>query len=74
MTADEAIKVALDVLYKEIEIPEEDDIICTQIEETDEGFYIECNSRIYTEKDDLMYALVLAPIVVRSDGSYSFVF
>jgi hypothetical protein len=74
MNQDEAIKIALKVLYKEVDIPQEDEIICTHIEERDEGWYIECNSRIYTETDDLMYALVLAPLMIHSDGSHRFVF
>ena len=74
MTEDEAIEVALEVLYKEIDIPDEDEIVCIQIEKVEEGFYIECNSRIYMETEDLMYALVIAPLIIRPDASYRFVF
>lgn len=74
MSEDEAIEIALEILYKEIDIPDDDEIVCTQIEETDEGYYIECNSRVYMETGDLMYALVIAPIMVHPDGSYRFIF
>lgn len=74
MDKDEAIEIALQVLYKEIEIPDEDEIVVTYIEETDEGWHIECNSRIFMETDDPLYALVTAPIMVRPDGTYRFVF
>lgn len=74
MSEDEAIEVAQQVLYKEIEIPDEDEIVCVHIEEVDEGYYMEFNSRIYMETEDLMYALVVAPIIVHPDGSYRFVF
>ena len=74
MSEDEAIEVALEILYNEIDIPDEDEIVCIHIEEVEEGFYIECNSRIYMETEDLLYALVIAPLIVRPDGSYRFVF
>ena len=74
MTADDAIAIALDVLYQELEIPADDEIIVTHIEETEEGWFMECNSRIFVETDDPLYGLVIAPILVRPDGSYRFVF
>jgi|GEM_PF-3453799 len=74
MSEDEAIEIALEVLYKEIDVPDDDEIVCTQIEKTDEGYYIECNSRVYMETEDLMYALVIAPLMIRPDGSHRFVF
>jgi Immunity protein 35 len=70
----DAIDIALKVLYQEIEIPQEDEIIVTEIEETDEGWLIQCNSRIFMETDDPMYALVTAPIFINRDGSHHFVF
>ena len=74
MNADDAIAIALEILYQELEIPSDDEIIVTQIEEGDEGWLIECNSRIYVETDDPFYGLVIAPILVRRDGSHRFVF
>lgn len=74
MSEDEAIQVALQVLYNEVEVPEDDEIVCIHIEEVDEGYYMEFNSRIYMETEDLMYALVVAPIIVHPDGSHRFVF
>ena len=74
MNADDAIAIALDILYKELEIPADDEIIVTQLEETEEGWFIEANSRIFVETDDPMYGLVIAPLLVRHDGSYRFVF
>ncbi len=74
MTQDEAIQIALDVLYREIDVPDDDEIVPTHIEDTDEGWYIECNSRIYVEREDLMYALVIAPLMVHPDGSHRFIF
>ncbi|MGB7342375.1 MAG: YrhB domain-containing protein [Phototrophicaceae bacterium] len=74
MTAEEAIDIARTVLYREIDVPDNDDIICTHIEQTDEGWYIECNSRIYTETDDLLYALVLAPLMIFPNGKHKFIF
>lgn len=74
MTQDEAIQIALEVLYREIDVPDDDEIVPTHIEDTNEGWYIECNSRIYVETEDLMYALVIAPLMVHPDGSYRFIF
>lgn len=74
MNADDAIAIALNVLYQEIEMPSEDEIIVTRLEEHEEGWVIECNSRIFMERDDPMFALVIAPLLVRPDGSYRFVF
>ncbi len=74
MTKDEAIEIALGILYKEIDIPDEDEIVCVKAEKVEEGFFIECNSRIFTETEDLMYALVIAPLMIRPDGSHRFVF
>lgn len=74
MTQDEAIQVAVNVLYHEIDIPDDDEIIPTRVERIDEGWYIECNSRIFMETDDPMYALVTAPIIVAHDGTSRFVF
>ena len=69
-----AIAIAKKVLLTEIAIPDDDEIIVTHIEETDEGWFIECNSKQFIETDDLSYALVIAPIMVRTDGSHRFVF
>ena len=69
-----AIAIAKKVLLKEIDIPDDDEIIVTHIEETDEGWVIECNSKQFVETDDLNYALVIAPIMVRADGTHRFVF
>ena len=69
-----AISIAKKVLLKEIDIPDDDEIVVTHIEETDEGWFIECNSKHFLETDDLSYALVIAPIMVSSDGSHRFVF
>lgn len=74
MTQAEAIQVALEVLYKEIDIPDDDEIIPTHIEETGEGWYIECNSKVYLETEDLMYALVIAPLMIHFDGTHRFIF
>jgi hypothetical protein len=74
MNADDAIAIALEVLYQELEIPSDDEIIVTRIEEGEEGWCIECNSRRFMETDDVLYALVIAPILVHRDGSYRFVF
>jgi hypothetical protein len=74
MNADDAIAIALEILYKELEIPSDDEIIVTHLEETEEGWFMECNSRIYVETDDPMYGLVIAPLLVRHDGSYRFIF
>jgi hypothetical protein len=69
-----AIAIAKKVLYQEIDLPDDDDIVVTHIEETDEGWIIECNSKQFIETEDLNYALVIAPIRVREDGSHRFVF
>jgi hypothetical protein len=69
-----AIAIAKKVLYKEIDLPDGDDIVVTHIEETDEGWFIECNSKQFIETEDLNFALVIAPIMVREDGSHRFVF
>lgn len=69
-----AIAIAKKVLYGEIDIPDDDEIIVTHIEETDEGWFIECNSKRFVEDDDLMYALVIAPLMIGDDGSHRFVF
>lgn len=74
MNADDAIAIALNILYQELEIPADDEIIVTHIEEVEEGWYMECNSRIFVETDDPMYGLVIAPLLVRHDGSHRFVF
>ena len=75
MDQDTAIEIALGVLNQEIgELEDGDNIAITHIEETEEGWYIECNSRIYLETDDLLYALVIAPIMIHHDGSYRFIF
>lgn len=74
MTQDEAIQIALEVLYREIDIPDDDEIVPTHIEGTDDGWYIECNSRVYVETEDLMYALVIAPLMIHPDGTYRFIF
>lgn len=74
MTEDDAIQIALEVLYHEVDVPDEDEIVCIHLEETEEGYYMEFNSRIYMETEDLMYALVIAPIMVHPDGSYRFIF
>ena len=74
MTRDQAIDIALEALYNEIDIPDEDEIVCVHFEQTDQGWYLECNSRIYAETGDLLYALVIAPIMVHPDGSYRFIF
>ena len=74
MSQAEAIEIALKVLYNEIDIPEEDKIVCIYIEKIDEGYHLEFNSHIYMESEDLMYALVIAPIIVHPDGSHRFVF
>lgn len=74
MDQDQAAQIALDVLYQEVELAEGDEIVITYMEEIEEGWYVECNSRFYMETDDPIYALVTAPIIVRHDGSYRFVF
>lgn len=74
MNANDAIAIALEILYQELEIPADDEIIVTQIEEVEDGWLIECNSRIFVETDDPFYGLVIAPLLVRHDGSYRFVF
>lgn len=74
MTQDQAIEIVLGVLYQEIDMPDDDEIICTKIEQTADGWHIECNSRVYVETDDLMYALVLAPLMIFPDGRHQFVF
>lgn len=75
MDQDTAIGIALDVLNQEIgELEDDDEIVVAHIEETEEGWYIECNSRIYLQTDDPMYALVTAPIMIHHDGSYRFIF
>lgn len=76
MDEDTAIGIALEAMYEQIgELDDEDDeIVVSHIEETEEGWYIECNSRIYLETNDPMYALVTAPIMVYHDGAYRFIF
>ena len=74
MTREEAITIAKTILLNEIDIPQEDDIICIASDQTDEGWVLECNSRIYVETDDLRYALVVAPLLIHFDGSHQFVF
>jgi hypothetical protein len=74
MDKQSAIAIAKKVLHSEIELPDDDDIVVTYIEETDEGWFIECNSKIFVETDDPMFALVTAPLMVHDDGSYHFIF
>jgi 20S proteasome alpha/beta subunit len=74
MDQDTAIEIALKALYEQVGKLEDDEIVVAHIEETEEGWYIECNSRIFLETDDPMYALVTAPIIVYHDGSYRFIF
>lgn len=74
MNQSQAINIAIDVLYQEIEIPEEDEIIPTHVEEHEEGWYIECNSRLFLETDNPLYALVTAPLMIYRDGTYRFIF
>jgi len=76
MDEDTAIQIALEAMYEQIGDldDEEDEIVVSHIEETEEGWYIECNSRVYLETDDPMYALITAPIMVHPDGSHRFIF
>ncbi|MGJ3239460.1 MAG: YrhB domain-containing protein [Anaerolineae bacterium] len=74
MTQDEALQIAQEILAQQIDIADDDAIICTHAETTDEGWYLECNSRKYIETDDLLYALVVAPLVIRPDGTHRFVY
>lgn len=76
MDENTAIQIALEAMYEQIGDldDDEDEIVASHIEETEDGWYIECNSRIYLETNDPMYALVTAPIMVYEDGSYRFIF
>ncbi|MDQ7024947.1 MAG: YrhB domain-containing protein [Anaerolineae bacterium] len=74
MDKQDAITIAKKVLYGEIDMPDDDEFMVTNIEETDDGWLIECNSKRFIEDDDLMYALVIAPLLIHDDGSHRFVF
>jgi hypothetical protein len=74
MDKQSAIAIAKKVLHSEIELPDDDDIVVNYIEETDVGWFIEFNSKIFVETDDPMFALVTAPLMVHDDGSYHFIF
>lgn len=76
MDENAAIEIALGAMYEQIgDLDDEnDEIVASYIEETEEGWYIECNSRIFLETNDPLYALVTAPIMVYEDGSYRFIF
>ncbi len=74
ISQDEAIAIALDVLYQSAELPDGDEIAITYIEEVENGWYMEANSRTFLETDDPSYAFVTAPIIVHHDGTYRFVF
>ena len=71
-----AIQIALEAIYEQIgDLDDEnDEVVVSHIEETDEGWYVECNSRIFLETEDPLYALVTAPLMIYPDGSYRFIF
>lgn len=75
MDEDAAIQIAIEAILEQVgEISEGDEIVASYIEETEEGWYIECNSRTFLETDNPLYALVTAPVMVHPDGSYRFIF
>ena len=74
MDQETAAMIALDVMAQEAEITEGDEIVITYMEETEEGWYVECNSRYFLETDNPLYALVAAPLMIYSDGSYRKIF
>lgn len=74
MDQETAATIALNVMYEESDLVEGDEIVITYMEETEEGWYVECNSRMYLETDDPIYALVAAPLMIHEDGSYRKIF